>query len=474
MVNCDQYADYYNPSARESLHSKPLSDSFYSKKNDDGFSSILGAYEDKNSYGPSPNYTAVPSNDALYNNSEAKTKSDPANKPIEKTQNENFTDKNPNEIEKSVNSKNAENVRKNNVETKNEKAGSKKDSANKELQNRNVKGNEESKAKETASKRNNNKIADKISAKIFGNAKEEQLNLKYLGMKPAKRSKESEPNNKNQIASLKSRSESKSNKTNLDSKNNSIENKEKAEKTPNINNKTALAANETNLKTKETSQSKENNSDFKSAGSEKTSANISRMNNSEKNKSELANDFKGNKQADKNDNQNELKIKNQKKESINRVDFAKVKTGTNDAKVKTTKTDGAKTTTVKIEDIAEKTAKLIKNMPDNSTHTARIMLKPDSLGALFVKIKLVSNTAYLRFEMENNKALKKLEARLGNLEEILSKEGIKTQAIDLKTRNAERYNNSNLGNWKRRDGRNEKEKLVYDFVRSFRNANRYS
>lgn len=84
------------------------------------------------------------------------------------------------------------------------------------------------------------------------------------------------------------------------------------------------------------------------------------------------------------------------------------------------------------EEIAKELTKITKNIIDNNIYTARIILKPESLGTLFVKIQLISNKVNIKIDVEQMEVLKNLESQTPALKEALEKVGLKTEEINYR------------------------------------------
>jgi flagellar hook-length control protein FliK len=129
-------------------------------------------------------------------------------------------------------------------------------------------------------------------------------------------------------------------------------------------------------------------------------------------------------------------------------------------------------TSVRIEDIAEKTLQIVKNLQNNTTTTARLLLKPPSLGTVFVEITMKDNVAQLTLRADTKEAVKGLESQLAILKDNLSQQGIKTQSIKIEVRQVEndltdhRASSEGSNARQREKGSNNRE-----FIHSFASLN---
>lgn len=86
---------------------------------------------------------------------------------------------------------------------------------------------------------------------------------------------------------------------------------------------------------------------------------------------------------------------------------------------------------VAYKEITSTTAQLVKNMPDNSTGIARLIVKPEQLGTVFVEINIVNQKVNLNFKADSHETVKIIENQIGQLKEKLSNSGIQTDKIEV-------------------------------------------
>ena len=92
---------------------------------------------------------------------------------------------------------------------------------------------------------------------------------------------------------------------------------------------------------------------------------------------------------------------------------------------------------VKLEEIADKTLQLAKNIQSNTTQTARLYLNPPTLGTVFVEISMKENMAKIVMKADTREVVKNLENQLIILQEKLNQQGIKTESIKIEIRQVE-------------------------------------
>ncbi len=94
---------------------------------------------------------------------------------------------------------------------------------------------------------------------------------------------------------------------------------------------------------------------------------------------------------------------------------------------------------IRLEEFPSATLKLVKNTQDNSISSAKLTLKPESLGTLTVNITMAENVAKLSITADSKEALKSVESQISVLKEKLSQEGIQTDKIELSYKDEGNY-----------------------------------
>ena len=121
---------------------------------------------------------------------------------------------------------------------------------------------------------------------------------------------------------------------------------------------------------------------------------------------------------------------------------------------------------IRIQEFAQTTFQLIKSTPENTTSTANLVLKPESLGTLFVQISMTDNKAKINIMADTSEAIKTIEQQIGALKEKLSQNGIITDSIDigLKSKDGEENLNNNTQFTKKQDKKQKEE--IQEYLKS--------
>jgi len=128
---------------------------------------------------------------------------------------------------------------------------------------------------------------------------------------------------------------------------------------------------------------------------------------------------------------------------------------------------------IRLNDITKEIVKLSKNISENTTYSARILLKPESLGTLFVKIQLVNNEVNIKLNVEQKEVMKILESQIMTLKENLEKAGLKPTDINFSFR--ENLENDENSDFQQNKGNNKENKFRKNFLNSFNlNASEHS
>ncbi len=125
-------------------------------------------------------------------------------------------------------------------------------------------------------------------------------------------------------------------------------------------------------------------------------------------------------------------------------------------------------TSVRLQDIAEKTLQLTKNLQNNTTAIARLLLKPPSLGTVLIEITMKDNVAQLTLRADTKEAVKGLESQISILKDKLNQDGIKTQNIKIEVRHMENDLTDNHSfSWGSNARQKEKGSNNRQFIHSF-------
>lgn len=92
--------------------------------------------------------------------------------------------------------------------------------------------------------------------------------------------------------------------------------------------------------------------------------------------------------------------------------------------------------------ITQKTVRIAKGLNADGSAKARLILKPPSLGTVFVDINMNSAVANIKFRADSREIVRAIEKQIVVLREKLSHEGIRTDQIDVKLRENEEQSHS--------------------------------
>ncbi len=101
---------------------------------------------------------------------------------------------------------------------------------------------------------------------------------------------------------------------------------------------------------------------------------------------------------------------------------------------------------IRLQEFTQTTLQLVRATPDNTTSMASMVLKPESLGTLFVQITMTENKAKINIMTDSSEAIKTIEQQIGALKEKLSQNGILAESIDIGFRSkegADKFSNNN-------------------------------
>jgi hypothetical protein len=122
---------------------------------------------------------------------------------------------------------------------------------------------------------------------------------------------------------------------------------------------------------------------------------------------------------------------------------------------------------IKLAEIARTINNIVKSAPANSTSTARLILKPESLGTVFVEISMNGNMAKLNIKADSREAVKSIESQIAALRDKLSQNGIKTESVDIGERSAEGYADSEGRRRQYSKSYKDDRRMRREFVSSF-------
>ncbi|MFP4543245.1 MAG: flagellar hook-length control protein FliK [Candidatus Kapaibacterium sp.] len=123
---------------------------------------------------------------------------------------------------------------------------------------------------------------------------------------------------------------------------------------------------------------------------------------------------------------------------------------------------------VSINELPELTGKMAAKLTNGSTVSARLVLKPESLGTVFVDLRMENGTISVKFRTEKPEAASALESRLSALADKFRQNGIKIDNIDIKFNNEHQAQEHNA--WQDKKEKDNDRKFMEEFVRSFKNT----
>ncbi len=108
------------------------------------------------------------------------------------------------------------------------------------------------------------------------------------------------------------------------------------------------------------------------------------------------------------------------------------------------------------EDFPSTGLQLIKNLPENGSGTAKLILQPQALGTVIVEINMTQNKMRMEVKADTQEAVKMIENQLGSLKEKLASNGIITEKIDVSLNQENLQNFGNAGHFQKQGKREDK------------------
>ncbi|TAL67291.1 MAG: flagellar hook-length control protein FliK [Bacteroidetes bacterium] len=121
-------------------------------------------------------------------------------------------------------------------------------------------------------------------------------------------------------------------------------------------------------------------------------------------------------------------------------------------------------TRFRLEEIADKTLQVAKNLQNNTTYTARLNLNPPSLGTVSIEITMKDDIAKLVMKTDSREVAKNLENQLIQLKDKLNQQGIKTESIKIEIRNVENDLNDKHAFFEGSNARHKDGKANREFI----------
>ncbi len=117
-----------------------------------------------------------------------------------------------------------------------------------------------------------------------------------------------------------------------------------------------------------------------------------------------------------------------------------------------------------IKEFASKLTSLVKNVPNSTNATAKMILRPESLGTVFVDINSTEGVVKLKIKAQSQNVIDKLEAQIAELRQKLEKSGLVADQIEFALYEEGNETFNSFGYSKEKQDEMEARK---DFVRSF-------
>ncbi len=117
-----------------------------------------------------------------------------------------------------------------------------------------------------------------------------------------------------------------------------------------------------------------------------------------------------------------------------------------------------------IKEFASKLTSLVKSVPNSSNATAKMVLRPESLGTVFVDINSTEGVVKLKIKAQSQEVIDKLEAQIAELRQKLEKSGLVADKIEFALYEDSENTFNSFGYSKEKQDEMEARK---EFVRSF-------
>lgn len=125
-------------------------------------------------------------------------------------------------------------------------------------------------------------------------------------------------------------------------------------------------------------------------------------------------------------------------------------------------------TKVKAGDVPVKISRFAANISDPGSGLARITLNPASLGTVFVEITIKDAMAKIKISAEKSDSAKTIESQVSVLKEMLGKQGIQTESIEIKqSQNMNQSEPNASGNQESGKENGDDKKTKMEYMKSF-------
>lgn len=123
---------------------------------------------------------------------------------------------------------------------------------------------------------------------------------------------------------------------------------------------------------------------------------------------------------------------------------------------------------IRIEEFVKSTQQASQNISENQIYNARLIVRPDSLGMIFVDISLKDGKVSINMKADNQESLLSLEQQLGSLKDKLNNQGVEVEKIEFGLKN----NDQETGDNSRNNTSSQQKSMDYQqtrlaYIRSF-------
>ncbi len=172
-----------------------------------------------------------------------------------------------------------------------------------------------------------------------------------------------------------------------------------------------------------------------------------------------------------NDNKIQMNKNNQEFELINSLN--KIQTGGNEInnsikKIKAEHQLNQYTAKIYTNEFAKTTFNIISSLPENSTGTANLILKPASLGIIIVNINLKDKELNIDIRPENKEVAKSIENQIPQLKERLTGVGIQLESININEGKTEQDLTEKKHTKQEQKAKQKEQEILQEYIRSFR------
>lgn len=117
---------------------------------------------------------------------------------------------------------------------------------------------------------------------------------------------------------------------------------------------------------------------------------------------------------------------------------------------------------------------MVRNMADNSTGTARITLKPEQLGTVFVELNIINQKVNMNIRADRPETAKLIESQIVSLRDKLGNAGVEAEKIEIKYKEQEPFSYNKQNNQNGSQNRKDEQDTRRAFVNTFRAAPSYA